>query len=141
MQEIIGKEHESDGIDVLNIKVNDTTMSISPSNSHVNKDENDLDRDYDESQATVVDNNNDQHNDKGWIPQCAKEVKSEKSVILSSNSSLTILSTQKNINGSDTTEIVIVVKSVKLIQLTTKIVKSYNHASSKSINETLPSTC
>ena len=59
------KIHE---IDVFNIKVNDTAMSISPSNCHVNKDENDLDQDYDESQSSVADNNNDQRNDKGWIP-------------------------------------------------------------------------
>ena len=40
MQEKHGKEHESDGIDVLDIKLNNTTNSISPSSFHVNKDEN-----------------------------------------------------------------------------------------------------
>ena len=40
LQEKHGKEHESDGIDVLDIKLNNTTNSISPSNFHVNKDEN-----------------------------------------------------------------------------------------------------
>ena len=40
MQEKHGKEHESDGIDVLDIKLNDTSSSISPSNFHVKKDEN-----------------------------------------------------------------------------------------------------
>ena len=78
LEERPDKKPENDEIDVLNIKVNDTAIPISPSNSHFNKDENDLDQDYDESQASVVDNNNDQHNDKGWIPQCAKEIKSEK---------------------------------------------------------------
>ena len=37
-------------------------------------------------------------------------------------------------------EIVTTIKSVKSVQLTIKIVKIYNHASNKSINETLPST-
>jgi len=40
LQEKHGKEHESDGIDVLDIKLNNTTNSISPSSFHVNKDEN-----------------------------------------------------------------------------------------------------
>ena len=40
LQEKHGKEHESDGIDVLNIKLNNTASSISSSNFHVNKDEN-----------------------------------------------------------------------------------------------------
>ena len=35
-----GKEHESDGIDVLDIKLKNNTSSISPSIFHVNKDEN-----------------------------------------------------------------------------------------------------
>ena len=35
-----GKEIESDGIDVLEIKLNNTVSSISPSSFHVNKDEN-----------------------------------------------------------------------------------------------------
>ena len=42
--------------------------------------------------------------------------------------------------GNDITKIVTVVKTVKSVQLTTKIVKSYNHASCKSVNETSPST-
>ena len=32
------------------------------------KDEDDLDQDYDETQASVADNNDDQYNDNGWIP-------------------------------------------------------------------------
>ena len=40
LQEKHGKEHESDGIDVLDIKLNNTASSISPSSFHVNKDEN-----------------------------------------------------------------------------------------------------
>ena len=127
-------------IDVLNIKVNDTTMSISLFNSHDIKYENDIDKYYDEIQASVAHKNNDQHNDKGWIPQCAKKIKLEKLDILGSKSTLTLLSLQKNINGSDTMEIVIVVKLFKSVQLTTRIVKSYNHTSNKSVNETLPST-
>ena len=73
-------------------------MSISLSNSHVNKDENDLDQDYDESQTSVADNNNDQCNDKGWISQCALEIKFEKLHILDSILTFPILSPQKNIN-------------------------------------------
>ena len=42
--------------------------------------------------------------------------------------------------GNDIMKIVTVVKTVKSVQLTTKIVKSYNHASCKSVNETSPST-
>ena len=38
LQEKHGKEHESDGIYVLDIKLNNTTSSISPSNFHVKKD-------------------------------------------------------------------------------------------------------
>ena len=40
LQEKHGKEHESDVIDVLYIKLNITVRSISPSNFHVNKNEN-----------------------------------------------------------------------------------------------------
>ena len=40
LQKKLGKEHESDGIDVLDIKLNNTTNFISPSSFHVNKDEN-----------------------------------------------------------------------------------------------------
>ena len=40
MQEKHAKEHESDGFDVLDIKLNNTASSISPFNFHVNKDEN-----------------------------------------------------------------------------------------------------
>ena len=40
LQEKHGKEHESDGIDVSDIKLNNTTSSRSPSSFHVNKDEN-----------------------------------------------------------------------------------------------------
>ena len=40
VQEKHGKEHESDGIDVLDIKLNNTTNSISQSNFHVNKNQN-----------------------------------------------------------------------------------------------------
>ena len=40
MQEKHGKEHENDGIDVLDIKWNNTANSILTSSFHVNKDEN-----------------------------------------------------------------------------------------------------
>ena len=40
LQEKHSKEHESDGIDVLDIKLNNTASSISPSSFHVNKSEN-----------------------------------------------------------------------------------------------------
>ena len=40
LQEKHGKEHESDGIDVLDIKLNNIAISISPSCFHVNKNEN-----------------------------------------------------------------------------------------------------
>ena len=98
IEENSDKKHE---IDVLNIKVNDMAMSISPSNSHVNKDGDDLDQYCDESQVSVANNNNDQCNDKGWIPQCEKKIMFEKSDILDSNSTLTILSPQKKINGDN----------------------------------------
>ena len=40
MQEKLGKEHECDRIDVLDIKLKDVSNSISPSSFHVNKNEN-----------------------------------------------------------------------------------------------------
>ena len=40
LQEKHGKEHESDGIDVLDFKLNNKASSISPSSFHVNKNEN-----------------------------------------------------------------------------------------------------
>ena len=40
LQEKHGKEHESDRNDVLDIKLNNTASSISPSSFHVNKNEN-----------------------------------------------------------------------------------------------------
>ena len=40
LQEKSGKENESDGIDVLDIKLKDVANSISPSSFHVNKDGN-----------------------------------------------------------------------------------------------------
>ena len=91
-------KNKSNKVDQDNKQDKETKYLSDDQNTNNIFDKNELNQDHNKSQANVVDNNDDQYNDKRWILQYAKDFKSKKSDILDSSSTLTVLPPSRNLD-------------------------------------------